>query len=187
MLFYLFSTEELERLFARLDYAFDPEMIPRNVAYYSERTSHGSTLSRVVDAWVLARRDRPRSWSLFTQALESDVADIQGGTTSEGIHLGAMAGTVDLIQRCYAGIEVRDQRLWLNPVLPEELKRLRFRLRFRGQTLEVEINEDRVRLREISPEADVIRLTAGSETVSLSAGETHEIKRGAGPLFVESP
>ncbi len=187
MLFYLFSTEALERLFARLGYAFDPEMIPRNIEYYSARTSHGSTLSRVVDAWVLARRDRPRSWSLFTQALESDVADIQGGTTSEGIHLGAMAGTVDLIQRCYAGIEVRDQRLWLNPVLPEELKRLRFRLRYRGQTIELEVSHDRVRLRAISPEADVIRLTTGSETVSLSAGETHEIKRGAGSLFVEPP
>ncbi len=187
MLFYLFSTEELERLFARLSYPFDPEMIPRNVEYYAARTSHGSTLSRVVDAWVMARRDRPRSWSLFTTALESDVADIQGGTTSEGIHLGAMAGTVDLIQRCYTGIEIRDHRLWLNPALPDELKRLRIRLRFRGQTLELDVSDDRVRLRAISPETEVIRLSVDSELISLSAGETHELKRGAGPLFVEAP
>lgn len=187
MLFYLFSTEELERLFARLGYRFDAEMIPRNIEYYSARTSHGSTLSRVVDAWVLARRDRPRSWSLFTKALQSDVADIQGGTTSEGIHLGAMAGTVDLIQRCYAGIEVRDQRLWLNPVLPEELKRLRFRLRYRGQTIELEVSHDLVRLRAISPETDAVRLSVDSEVFSLRASETHEFKREARPLFVESP
>ena len=143
MLFYLFSSEALEWLFARLGYAFEPAMIQRNVSYYGARTSHGSTLSRVVDAWVLSRSDRPRSWSLFTEALESDVADIQGGTTSEGIHLGAMAGTVDLIQRCYTGIEVRDQRLWLNPVLPEELARLRIRLRFRGQTMELDVQGER--------------------------------------------
>ncbi|MBK5931491.1 glycoside hydrolase family 65 protein [Halochromatium salexigens] len=187
MLFYLFSTEELERLLTRLGYPFHPEMIPRNVDYYGSRTSHGSTLSRVVDAWVLARRDRQRSWSLFTEALESDVADIQGGTTSEGIHLGAMAGTVDLIQRCYAGIEVRDQRLWLNPALPEELQRLRIRLRFRGQTLELDVSHERVRVRAISPETETIRLWVGSQACALRAGETHEFERKDKPAFVEAP
>ena len=63
--------------------------------------------SWVVHSWVLARLDRRRSWDLFLQALRSDIADIQGGTTHEGIHLGAMAGTVDLIQRCYGGVEAR--------------------------------------------------------------------------------
>jgi trehalose/maltose hydrolase-like predicted phosphorylase len=39
------------------------------------------------------------SWNLFREALESDICDIQGGTTHEGIHLGAMAGTVDIVQQ----------------------------------------------------------------------------------------
>ena len=56
-------------------------------------------------AWVLARSDRRQSWEFFLEALESDIADIQGGTTAEGIHLGAMAGTLDLLQRCYTGLE----------------------------------------------------------------------------------
>jgi trehalose/maltose hydrolase-like predicted phosphorylase len=42
----------------------------------------------------LARSDRPSSMTFFAEALQSDVADIQHGTTSEGVHLGAMAGTV---------------------------------------------------------------------------------------------
>jgi len=187
MLFYLFSAEELGRLFARLGYAFEPEQIPRTVDYYGARTSHGSTLSRVVDAWVLARSDRPRSWSLFTQALESDVADIQGGTTAEGIHLGAMAGTVDLIQRCYTGIEVRDRHLWINPDLPEELKGLRTRLRFRGQTIELDISHELVRVRAVSPETETIRLHVGGDLVSLETGETLEIKLERKPLFVDAP
>jgi len=41
----------------------------------------------MVHAWVLARSKREISWHLFKQALESDVSDIQGGTTAEGIHL----------------------------------------------------------------------------------------------------
>ena len=43
MLFYLFSSEELGELFARLNYPFEYETIPRNVAYYDARSSHGST------------------------------------------------------------------------------------------------------------------------------------------------
>ncbi len=103
MLFYLFSSEELSALFERLGYVFDDDMIPRNIDYYMKRTSHGSTLSRVVQSWVLARANRQGAWKLFAEALESDISDIQGGTTGEGIHLGAMAGTVDLIQRCFTG------------------------------------------------------------------------------------
>ena len=55
MLFYLLSAEELYEIFERLGYPFDYETIPRNIDYYLKRTSHGSTLSRVVHAWVLAR------------------------------------------------------------------------------------------------------------------------------------
>jgi trehalose/maltose hydrolase-like predicted phosphorylase len=124
MLFYLFSADELRAILHSLDYAFPPEAIPRTVDYYTARTSHGSTLSRLVHAWVLARGDRHRSWSLFTATVESDLADIQGGTTREGIHLGAMAGSVDLAVRCYGGIETRGNALWLNPAVPPELRGL---------------------------------------------------------------
>jgi trehalose/maltose hydrolase-like predicted phosphorylase len=72
-----------------------------------------------------------RSWSLFNEALASDLADIQQGTTKEGIHLGAMAGTVDLLLRCYTGLETRDEELWLYPALPPELGRVRFKMTYR--------------------------------------------------------
>ena len=87
----------------RLGYRLDKEAVRRTVAFYLARTSHGSTLGRLVCAWVTARADRTRSWTLFTQALDSDLADIQGGTTRDGIHLGAMAGTVDMLLCCYTG------------------------------------------------------------------------------------
>ena len=38
------------------------------------------------------------------------MADTQGGTTKEGIHLGAMAGTIDILQRCYTGSASIDLR-----------------------------------------------------------------------------
>ena len=55
-----------------------------------------------------------------------------GGTTREGIHLGAMAGTVDLLLRCYTGLETRDGKLWLHPALPTELGQVRFQISYRN-------------------------------------------------------
>jgi len=146
MLFYLFSADELALLFESLGYPFDHDTIPRNVAYYQARASHGSTLSQVVHSWVLARSDRPRSWHLFQRALDSDIADVQGGTTPEGIHVGAMAGTVDLIQRCYLGVEMRADVLHFDPALPRDLRRIRVRLHYRRQTLDVDADHDALRI-----------------------------------------
>jgi alpha,alpha-trehalase len=176
MLFYLLSAEELAALFERLGYPYDRETIPRNVAYYSSRTAHGSTLSRVVHSWVLARSDRSRSWALFREALESDIADIQGGTTAEGIHLGAMAGTVDLVQRAYTGLEARGDVLRLSPCLPEPLKRLHLHLSYRGQALELELTPERVRVRALPSGAPPVRLAVRDRMVELGAGEETELQ-----------
>jgi trehalose/maltose hydrolase-like predicted phosphorylase len=131
MLFQLLTADELYGLLDRLGYRHDRQTIPRTVGYYLDRTCHGSTLSRVVHSWVLARSARRKAWGWFLEALESDVADVQGGTTAEGIHLGAMAGTVDLLQRAFTGMETREDVLWFDPALPEALDALRFRVRYR--------------------------------------------------------
>lgn len=96
-------------------------------------------MKRVIDSWVLAHSDRAGSWRVFLEALKSDLADIQGGTTAEGIHLGAMAGTVDLVQRGYTGIVTRGDTLWLNPRLPDGLACLRLTIRYRGLALDLEM------------------------------------------------
>lgn len=132
MLFYLFSSEELISLIRQVGYEFTAEDIPDNIDYYNKITSHGSTLSKVVFSWVLARSDRSKSWHNFQKALMSDFKDIQGGTTSEGIHLGAMAGTVDLIRRCYTGMEIRDNQLFFNPRLPKSLGFITFTFKYRS-------------------------------------------------------
>ncbi|MGV9350695.1 glycoside hydrolase family 65 protein [Streptomyces spiralis] len=132
MLGYLFSPSELLSLFGRLGHHLDEETWQHTVGYYMERTSHGSTLSRLVHGWVLARARRAEAWSSVQEALWGDVADLQGGTTGEGIHLGAMAGTLDLVQRGLPGLETRRGALWLDPAPLPELSSYGFRLRYQG-------------------------------------------------------
>ena len=172
MLFFLFSPEELEGLFEHMDYEFSPDVMQRNVEYYMARTSHGSTLSRIVHSWVLARIDRERAWSFWQEALHSDIEDVQGGTTPEGIHLGAMAGTVDLIHRGHAGLEMREDTLWFNPVLPLELNRVRMRMRYRGHWLTVAIARDELTVSFDRGRASDVRVGVCGEVVTMKQGES---------------
>ena len=68
----------------------------------------------------------------------ADLDDSQKGTTAEGIHLGAMAGSVDIMQRGYTGIETRGGALRFNPALPREIEEFSMRLRFRRHLLKLE-------------------------------------------------
>ncbi len=174
MLFYLFSSEELKALFERLGYPWAYETIPRNVDYYLKRSAHDSTLSRVASAWTLARADRPRSWDVFMEALVTDVADIQGGTTPEGIHLGAMAGTVDVLQRCYTGLELRGEVLWLNPRLPTPMRRLHLFVHYRGHSLALDITQGRLRVSAERCAAPSMKIGLRDRVHELAATETKE-------------
>ncbi len=174
MLFYLLTAQELSEIFDRLGYEFGPDAIPANIDYYRARTSHGSTLSMVVHAWVQARRDRARSWEQYQKALASDVDDVQGGTTPEGIHLGAMAGTVDLAQRCYSGLAIDGDIVRLNPRLPDEVRSLSFSIQFRTHwrvNIEVTHSETTVSCASVHP--DPIRVAVKDEVVELLPGASH--------------
>ena len=176
MLFYLLSSDELALLFEQLGYPFERDTIPKNIAYYLDRTSHGSTLSRVAHAWVLARSDRPCSWHLFQDALDSDIKDIQGGTTPEGIHVGAMAGTIDLIQRCYIGIVTRANVLHFNPALPDDLHRVKVQLRYRRQVLDVEVTHEVLRIHSQSFTVTPITIAYRGHFRDVAPGDTYEFR-----------
>ncbi len=178
MLFYLFSAEELRAVFQDLGYDLTKETIEKTVKYYLRRTSHGSTLSSLVHSWVLARSDRKASWDLFCTALKSDVSDVQGGTTPEGIHLGAMAGTVDLLQRCYTGLEFRGNVLRFNPRLPEELDHLETEIRYRGHTLLLKITRDKLTVRSKRAAVKPIRIAYCDQEYTLHEGQQEEIELG---------
>ncbi|MEY9942978.1 glycoside hydrolase family 65 protein [Kitasatospora sp. GAS1066B] len=173
MLCYLFSPRELRDLLRRLGYRAGHELLRHTTDYYLRRTVHGSTLSAVVHAWVLTRADRRRSWRFFRDALRSDLLDLQHGTTAEGVHLGAMAGAVDLLQRCYTGLEIREDTLWLDPRLPSALGRLELDLRYRGHW-GVRITVDRHTATVSLPESHQppIQVAVRGSTTAIHPGES---------------
>ena len=175
MLFYLFSDEELKELFHQLGYRFSKTMLEKNVKYYLKRTSSGSSLSQVVHAWVSARTNKKESWRFFNEALLTDIADVQGETTPEGVHIGAMAGSVDIIQRCYTGLEARNDILYLNPTLPKELREIRLNLHYRGQWLNLDIYPDMVVIKAQQSNADAITISVKDDIYTIYSGDVKEI------------
>ena len=172
MLFFLFSDEELQHLFERLGYDYGPETARQNIAYYDQRTSHGSTLSFITHAGAYATLDPANSWERFLVALESDVGDVQGDTTKEGIHLGVMSGTLDLVQRSYAGIQIRDNVLCFEPKPIGLLGRMSFPMQFQKTLIQVAFADDRLTL-EVHRDggSPPIRVSVGGEVKELRAGD----------------
>ena len=176
MLLYLLSSDELYELFDRLGYHFAPEQIPKTVEYYQSRTSHGSTLSAVVHAWVLARGNRHKAMHYFEQALASDVVDIQRGTTAEGIHLAAMAGSIDLLQRCFTGLEIRRDRIVVGPLWPKTLGDLEFTLRYRGHRMRLRVSGRCAAISAEPGDAPPVIVECRGRTQRLTAGGTVEFR-----------
>jgi trehalose/maltose hydrolase-like predicted phosphorylase len=176
MLFYLFSPGELREVFGRLGYDYRDDSPIRNIAYYDQRTSHGSTLSFVTHAGVLAALDPESSWERFLIALRSDADDIQGGTTKEGIHVGVMGGTLDVMQRYYAGAHVRGDVLHFDPHLPGQLDGLSFPIRFRDTPILVTVTGEHLKL-AVPPESMTGPVRAGIP------GDVRELRAGDRAVF----
>ncbi len=182
MLLFLLGEEGLTGQLSRLGYSLTRDGLMRTVAYYLERTSDGSTLSRVVNASVVAGLDESRSWSLFREALIADLDDTQGGTTREGIHLGAMAGTVNLVSRSFAGFQIDSKKITFAPRLPPQLASVQFQFAYRGHLVTVHLDQRRLLLCVVPGPARPVRFGCGSTWVDLRGGESHEF-----PLVGGSP
>ncbi|MFG2138239.1 glycoside hydrolase family 65 protein [Streptomyces sp. NPDC048650] len=182
MLGYLFSANELAGLFRQLGYAIDDDIWRDTVEYYLARTSHGSTLSALVHAWVLARVRHDDAWTYCEEALTGDVADVQGGTTTEGVHLGAMAGTLDLVQRGMTGLETRDGALWLAPAPLPQLSKFAVRIRYRRHwDIGLQLRAERLRVAVPGGGNGPVAVRLDGRTFTVAPGATRWLDLPAGP------
>ena len=141
MTFYNLNNETVTRILNDLGYAVPEDYISNNLDYYLGRTSHGSTLSRVVHAYLARMIGRNKlSWELYLDALRSDFVDIQGGTTAEGIHAGVMAGTIEIAQKAFAGLDLRGDNIVFEPSMPDHWRKMAFCFYFHGTLYHAEID-----------------------------------------------
>lgn len=172
MIFYNFSKEQVRLILEDLNYELPEDYVERNLHYYLARTSHGSTLSRVVHAQLAAMvNDQDLAWELYQEALYSDYRDIQGGTTAEGIHAGVMAATLYIPLTTFAGLDIRKERVTFEPNMPAAWDGIRFQMTIRGIDFSVEVTKEEV---VVTVNQDTT-IDVQGKTIILVANETQKI------------
>jgi trehalose/maltose hydrolase-like predicted phosphorylase len=148
LLFYILNEKELRKTFKQLGYKFSSNLLKNNYNYYFPRTSHGSTLSMVVHSYVCSLvNDKSKTKELFSATMKSDIYDTQGGTTREGIHAGVMGGSIDVFLRVFAGLNILEGKICLNPNLPKDWKSIKFQVRFKNIWFKVLITSNTTRVK----------------------------------------
>ena len=148
MVFYCLPVDEVLAILQQTGHLPGNNLLTDNFKYYLERTSHGSTLSKLVHSYIAnLAGDGGLSYRLYSEALQSDYQDVQGGTTGEGIHTGVMAGSAFLALKSYAGLNDKGEYLSINPRLPDGWRKISFNLKFRGRQYYFEITPGVVKIK----------------------------------------
>jgi trehalose/maltose hydrolase-like predicted phosphorylase len=88
-----------------------------------------------------------------------------------------MAGTVDLLQRGFTGLETRAEALWIDPCLPEELTELRFRLRYRDNYgVHLTVRHDHLVVSGQPTPGARLPLRVKGRTVTIDPGGSREVR-----------
>jgi trehalose/maltose hydrolase-like predicted phosphorylase len=79
--------------------------------------------------------------------------------------------SIDILQRGYAGLEIRSDILILNPVLPKFINRLCFHVRYRQHWLDLEIGQKDVKVKSLNSRARPITMMIKDEIIKLYPGK----------------
>lgn len=170
-LFYLFPAPELKRLCEAMGYPFDESEMQRIVEFHLARITHESSLSKVICAGALAQLQPETSWKFFRDCLRTDLDAPSDSGTLEGVHLAAMGGAIDVLQRHYLGIFPMPDTLHLRPSIPAALDGVTLGFRFRGQHMQVSLQSRRLTLK-LAEEASPVDIFCAGRRLTLAPGKS---------------
>jgi len=181
MIYYLLAPGQVKNILELMGYRVgdELELMRKNYEYYAHRTSHGSTLSFIVHAGVLKhlKGHRQDMWRWFHTALKSDIEDIQGGTTQEGIHTGVMGGTLDLVMKVFAGISLFKDGIHFEPQLPAHWRRLDFKLCHRRNWFHITLTPSQLTVKKINQsKKQPVDILVGEKRYKIKEKETLSIR-----------
>jgi beta-phosphoglucomutase family hydrolase len=169
--------EDVDRIIGSLGYRVQEKMLKKNYDFYIRRTSHGSTLSKLVHArlaWQMGRREE--GWNLYIDALRSDLVDVQGGSTGEGIHCGVMAGTVSDAIYTFGGLNLRGGIPAICPSMPAHWLGLKYQFQFKGIHYQVTIGKKILKILVQNSGKEKIKVHLCGSVAELEGGVEYTVK-----------
>ncbi|MBN1697715.1 MAG: beta-phosphoglucomutase family hydrolase [Spirochaetales bacterium] len=183
MVYYLIAPGQVNHILDIMGYdtGLSPEeLFKRNYEYYSGITTNGSTLSHIVHASIVKYLSTHTSekWERFLTVMKSDISDIQGGTTQEGIHTGVMGGSIRIIFNSFAGINLFTDYIHIMPELPSHWKCLSFAFKYKDNRYRLHIDREKV----------TVTVTGTGESPAIEInGKTYRLKFGRKTVFAYMP
>ena len=148
--------------------AFSAEEKARDFAYYEPLTVRDSSLSACTQAIVAAETGHlDLAYDYLGEAALMDLQDI-AHNTRDGLHIASLAGAWLALVAGFGGLRDHSGTLRFAPRLPRPIRRLRFRLSYRGCCLAVEVR----------PDEATYELQAGSELELVHHGEALTLRAG---------
>jgi kojibiose phosphorylase len=148
---------------------FSEQVKKTNFEYYEARTLHKSSLSPAIHAIMgIEVGDSTRALQYFNRSALVDLSNNQGNT-AEGVHIASAGGTWQILVCSFGGFRVRHHQMTFNPWLPAEWQQVRFRLRWRGNSVGVTIGHAEATFTLDAPNAVTEQIVVGDEQVTLLA------------------
>ncbi len=125
---------------------YDQQTLQKNWDYYAPRTdiTYGSSLGPAIHAALASYLNQPaEAYDRFMQAALVDLEDTRRNA-KEGIHAASAGGIWQAIVFGFAGVRITDNGPVTNPHLPEAWTRIKFKLQWRGQWYEFDLQPQKV-------------------------------------------
>jgi alpha,alpha-trehalose phosphorylase len=148
---------------------FSLEQKRRDFDYYEPLTVRDSSLSACIQSVVAAEVGYlDLAFAYLREAALLDLEDLEHNT-ADGLHIATLAGTWIGFVSGLGGMREHDGRLGFAPRLAGPLRRLAFRVQFRGRRLRVEVSGTEARY--VLVEGEPLEIEHYGETVALAVEE----------------
>ena len=155
-----------------LGHEFAPNLKQRNFAFYDPITTGDSSLSACIQSIMAAEvGEKDKALEYARVATVMDLGDV-AGNVKDGCHIAAMGGVWMIFVYGFAGLRDYGGQLCFWPALPDVLHCIRFQLQYQGQTLEVNVGQERTEYRlkhgtglTIRHEKEEVKLSADNPSV----------------------
>ena len=159
---------------------FTPEQKRANFDYYEALTVRDSSLSASTQAVMASEVGHmDLAYDYLAEAALMDLEDLEHNTR-DGLHMASLAGAWTALVCGFGGLRARDGVISFSPRLPEGITRLRFRVRYRGSKLEVDVKPDAVAYRLLSGPS--IEIGHAGERIELAASHAGAAEKPLPPL-----
>ena len=123
---------------------FDIQTIKENIEFYEPYTVHESSLSACIHSILYSLvKEEEQAYKMFLQTVRLDLDDYNK-EVDEGLHITSMPGSWLSIVEGFAGLRIRNNKLFLNPTLPNKWKSYSFNIIFNDQIVNFDIRKDKI-------------------------------------------